>query len=215
MAYTSADIIAEMDAHSFSELTQAQKLYMINDAYYEICSLPYPFLESTFNGAFVAANDIPVITEANGTVNKIIAWVNTTNGYQLLPERLDTITKNYPNRLTDTGQPLYYYNIGSVWHVYPIPSAVSNFTVRYTVTPTELGAASTPLLPRAHCRLITLGALYRGYMLNDDMDIAPFYKKEFDAKLKVIQEDLWRTRFDRTEIITDTGSDYSPWDHYY
>src|SRR5690349_7050692 len=112
MAYTVANILAELQAHGFEDIDQAQLLYFINDAYYEFCAEPYPFLERTLTTTLIPGNaSIPLVDADSHTVDKILAISNDTLQYNLDPIRLQRLTKNYAGQLTQAGSPVYYYEI--------------------------------------------------------------------------------------------------------
>lgn len=217
MAYAVSDIIAEMSSHGFEDIDTTQLLRFINDAYWEFCSLPYPFLERTAQITLTAGTaTIPIVDSGGHTVNKIISIGNNTQRYALKPIRLDTLSKKFAGYLTDTGTPIYYYEINDVFFAYPVPSASDVLTVRYTITPTELGVGDTPIVPIQFRRIITNGALYKAYMMNDDVDIAQYFKREVQEHAAKVQEDLWRQQLDMPDYVEDTSVDNDGvWDTFY
>jgi hypothetical protein len=217
LAYGCTEILAELDNHGFEDIDQVQKMKFINDAYYEVCSIPYPFLERTSSFALTpGSNILSIPADPDGSVDSIMAVVNNTKGYSLQPQRQDILLKGYSANMSDTGNPMYYYAINGTWYLYVVPSSADTVTVRFTIMPNELTSSSTPIVPIWHRRLITLGALYRAYMMNDDSDIAMVFKKEMQDKMKLVQENLWRQQFDRTDIVYDLNNiDYSPYDYFY
>lgn len=216
MAYAVSDILNELTQHGFEDIDTAQLLRFINDAYYEFCSLPYPFLERSASVTLTPGSATMSIVDTDShIVNKIIAVSNNTQKYSLVPIRLGTLTKNYAGYLTDTGSPLYYYELNDVWSVYPTPTSADTLTVRYTITPKELGSSDTPIVPIQYRRIITNGALYKAYMMNDDVDIAQYYKKEVADKTRLVQEDLWRQQYDRPDYVTDTDEEWQYSERYF
>ena len=215
MAYTVTNILAELTAHGFEDIDAAQLLYFINDAYYEFCSAPYPFLERTVASTLTAGNaSIPIIDADSHTVSKILAISNDTQQYALEPTRLQRLTKNFSGQLTLPGAPVYYYEINDAWFHYPVNTAGDALTVRYLIMPKELGSTDTPVVPIAHRRVITNGALYRAYMMNDDVDIAQYFKKEVLDRTARIQEDLYSQQYDRPDYVVDTSDEYNYDDRY-
>lgn len=215
MAYGVTEILDEMDQHGFEDIDDVQKLKFINDAYYEICMFPYPWLYRTASVSVTAGSNAFTITDPGGhVVDKILGTSNDTNQYTLQPIRLDSLTKNFAGYLTQTGMPTYYYAINSSWFVYPVSDANYTFTVRYTIIPKELGAGDTPIVPIQHRRIITNGALYRAYMMNDDVDIAQYFLREVQNRTKIMQENSWVQQYDRPDYVVDSNDEYQYWDQY-
>lgn len=212
MAYTVADILVEMNSHGFEDIAPAQLLYFINDAYYELCSQPYPFLERSASVTMVSGSaTIPIVDADSHTVNKIISITNDTQGFALRPIRLDTLNKQFTGALTQAGAPAYYYRLNGAILGYPVNNTADTLTCQYTITPKELGIADTPVVPIQFRRIITNGALYRAYMMNDDVDIAQYFKKEVQEHTIKAQEDFYRIQTDQPDYMTDTDDDTQFW----
>lgn len=196
-----SDMLTEIRAHGFDDLDDTSLLGYLNDVYEDICALePWPFLESTATATVDASTG--KIT-APTDIRAILTIEDTTNSRPLDPLRLDEFTRRYGNQLTQTGDPIVYYFIGSDIYVWPIPSSPT-LTVRYLRLPAALTVTpdSAPILPRHH-RLLVLGALVLCYMREDDSENAALFESKFDKRMERARNDFWNRQFDRTETIQD------------
>ena len=193
-----------MSDHGFTDLTTARELEVLNDTYYEFCALEaWPFLEKTAS---------PTMTPGNATLstgwptdfNKVIYLVDTVQGIGLVPEEQETINKKYAYNLTLSGNPIYYYFVGSSPRLFPIPSNANTCVMAYTSVPAALALTTdVPVLPLQHHRVLLLGSLFKLYAMEDEPDTAAEFKALYEDKVEKIRADIWNRQFDRPRRIYD------------
>jgi hypothetical protein len=200
-----SEMLSEIRDHGFDDLTDTRILGFLNDTYEDVCSRePWPFLEAT---ASVTVNASGRVTDPTD-VGKVLAMSHTTSGMpNIHPIRLEQITQQAGDRLTETGDSVAYYFIGNELYLWPIPSSPS-IVLRYLRTPAALTVTpdSSPILPR-HQRVLVLGALVKCYALEDDPENAASFQQQFENRLLQMRTDLWTRQFDETEVMLDVEDD--------
>ena len=213
MAWALNDIKDAMKAHGFTDMLDSDMEAIINDAYFDVCSRDtWPFLEATATVNLAQGTSI-VPTPAD--FGSVIAVSLDSASIPLVPVRLDDITKRFTGMLTSTGLPMYYYFIGDQMNVYPVPDAVYSTTFRYLRIPTRLdttnpGTSDIPLLPDRHRRVILLGALVSANAMEDDTDLAAWFQGQYEHRLQLMTQDLWKKQWDRPEQMFGINDE---WDY--
>lgn len=209
MAYTAQDAVDEMRDHGFDDTTDTRLLSLLNDAQNDICSRePWPFLEATIDLTFTAGN--PIATNWPSNFNKALAVAKMdSSGGSLTPERLETLTKAYNNQLDVTGNPCWYYFIGSQLYVLPVPSASLTARMRYLKTPADvdLGSNQVFTVPVRHARCCTLVALANAYFMEDEPDMGAAFEQRAENRIAAMRNDLWMRQYDRPDRILDIDED--------
>lgn len=203
------EIIDELDDHGFEDTDTTRKLSVINDTVADTCSRePWPFLEDDAVLSFVASTAAPVLPS---DFRAALTIVVPSLGRVLQPERLDTIVKSNSASLDTVGVPYYYYFVGEEMRVLPVPATAYTGTLFYLRNHPELAAVdleSSILIPPRHHRLIVLGSLARLYAMEDDPDLALIFEKQYETRLRTMEQDVWKKQFDRPDRIVDLWSDW-------
>lgn len=211
------ELYDQMDLYGFDDFEDAQKLTLLNEAYFDIATRePWPFLESTV--AFTAPNGTTQITNqafANSptNVNSVLSFIDTTNDVVMMPERGDVIEKNY--RVNDmTTYPEHYYFVGEELFVYPAVSGATAYRLYYTRTPvgaTDATDTGAWFIPSRHHSIVLYGALVKAFLVNDDPQ-ATMFQNMFEARYQQMRNDLWIQQYDRTDRV-HVVSDAYDWNY--
>ena len=107
-----SDIFTQIQDHGFTDLTNPQLFFMLNDVIQDFCSLePWPFLEKTVTTTFTVSSAIQFA--ATTDIKQVLMLNNTTTLVNIIPERADTVLKTYgvysPNLV---GTPTLYFTDG-------------------------------------------------------------------------------------------------------
>ncbi len=200
----------ELDLFGFDDLEDAQKLTLLNEAYFDIVTRePWPFLEkvttiSVPSGVSQITNN-SLVTDELTDVNSVLSFTDDTHNLTMMPERADMVEKNY--MASDaTGVPSVYYFIADDLFVYPVTNGVTSYRVYYTRIPTAATTTSdTFMIPARHHSIIVYGALVKAFLVNDDPQAAVF-QNLFESRYQQMRADVWMNQYDRTErvhIISD------------
>lgn len=208
-----SEIIQELNNHGFEDTDSTQKMLVINDTLWDIESRePWPFLEKTTTLNFNGSSEIPTNMP---TDFKAVMWLyDTVNAVTLQPERLSTIRDRFGASLTQVTDPLMYYFVGSSMRLYPVPpSATGRYRLDYFATQPELTSSDVEasiLLPKRHHRIISLGALWRLYKLEDDPENAQQFQEDYEGRITTMREDLFRRQHQRADqiFVTDEDDEY-------
>lgn len=198
---TLAEMITDIKAAGFDDMTDATALSLIDRAHKKICARePFPFLEVKVNAAFTGGQ---ITTPAR--LRAIFSLTNQTAGYPLRPVRLDVLQRNRPLQ-TDTGEAKWYYDLGGNFHVYPATSLADTYHVFGMQDPDTIDSTTDDalvLVPNRQHELIILDVISRAAIREDDPETASFYKGEFEDLYQRSREALWRKQYDRPDIIED------------
>lgn len=204
----SAAMLSILDDHGFGDTATARKVEALQATVDEICARePWPFLEKQ-NSTFSLSTSTPTMpTDFRAALSLIIPSV----GQVVVPERLDTITKNYPSSLTATGVPFNYYFVANQLTLLPAPDTTYTALLTYLCTHptiTSTSAETVFLIPPRHHRLIVTGTLVKLYMMEDDADLAQGFASEFERLMAVMESDVWKKQYDRTDRVVDVWDDW-------
>lgn len=210
-----SDIVTELNNTGFTDVSDQQKTFVINDTVWEIeTTEPWPYLEKSvalnFDGVVPTPSNLPT------DFNKVKFMVDTTIGVTIWPERVETVRDRYSqNFLTQTGtNPFLYYQWGNTLKLYPIPPAsTGRFYMDYIATQPALTTASLEaaiLLPPRHHRTITLGAAYKLFAMDDDLENASAWQSMYNDKIGAMREDLFRKQYQRPDQIFMVDADDDP-----
>lgn len=203
------DILDEIDLAGFDDLDETDKLDKINQAVKAITNKePWAFRE-VFEDIDAAASVDP----ATGAVDYgdltyefggLMDIVNTgASGYSIKWVRRDAHFKDRSADLTRTGTPYNYFFTGKQLYLYPIPTS-GTFRITYLAHQGSLAAADTEtdiLLPAQWHEIITLGALYRLNMREDDPENASMFKSAYDEMAELMRQDLEKVQWDSPDSI--------------
>lgn len=209
-----AAIQTDCSNHGFSDISTADFLVHLNDAYQDINSLEaWPYLEKTLSTSFAAtAAQFAAVTD----IKQVLSIINTQDGYALTPVRADVFYKDYANALTQTNaDPYLYYTAGvnatapnglaiSVW---PVP-AIQTCQLRYLYIPPMFTLTTDiPVIPQRFHRILTWATLMSLYQMEDDTDASGRMQMLMDRHLARMRDDLWSQNYDRNDTIADVGDD--------
>lgn len=225
----------ELELYGFEDFEDSQKLLLLNEAYLDIVTRePWPFLEKvlefkipsgttqiTTGGSFWVVTSsnthtiAPTLYELNNNLvtkynlNSVLSFVDQSNDIVMLPERSDTMEKNY-RVLDPSGTPDRYYFVGDDLFVYPAVSGDTTYRLYFLQTPvatTETLDTSGFLIPSRHHSLIVYGALVKAFLVNDDPQAAVF-QNAFESRYQQMRNDIWMNQYDRTDRIHVLSDSY-------
>lgn len=210
-----SDILSELSDHGFTDTGTPRKVAAINDTIQDICSREaWPFLEKTITLAFGGSS--PVASNFPTDFRAALKLTDTTTGRTLSWARLDDFDESVATTAAQAtaGSPTTYYFIGSALYVWPVPPATTTLRLRYLSIPADVtestdDATLSTIIPRRHHRVITLGALWKLYDMEDDPDLAARFEGHFENRMSTMRNDLWRLQYDATDQvhIIDTDMD--------
>ena len=205
-----SDMYKEFSLYGFDDLTDSQKLLLLNESYFDIVTRePWPFLESLVTLTVPAATSKVTNNSFSGSptdVNSVLSLVDVTNNIVVVPERTDVVQKNY---FLDKAVafPDRYYFVGDDLYLYPATSASTKYNLFYTRIPTEaITTSDTFMIPSRHHSVIIYGALVKAYLVNDDPQAAMF-QNMFESRYQQMRNDVWMNQYDRTDrihVLTDS-----------
>lgn len=200
-AITLNDMITEMRNHGFEDLDTATLTSLLNDAYEDVWGRePWPFREGQADVTLTAGTASVTTPSDFGKVASIMVKDMGTN---LEPMRREDIGKQFPGRLDEQDQPIWYYFIGNQLYVYPVPDTTYTLTIFYLKDFTPMSnPTDSPALPSNH-RIVVLGALVSAYDMEDDNDVALRFQSRFEARLQTVREEWWMEQYDRPQTQTD------------
>jgi hypothetical protein len=209
------EMFDEMDLYGFDDFEDAQKLTLLNEAYFDIVTRePWPFLETVTNvsvpsGVSQITNNASVAPLLSD-VNSVLSFIDLTHNAVMTPERGDVIEKNY--RVNDLTQfPEVYYFVGEELFIYPGADGATTYRLFYTRTPVPATTSSDVFfIPSRHHSIIVYGALVKAFLVNDDPQAAAF-QNMFEQRYQQMRNDSWIQQYDRTDrihVVSD-GYDWS------
>lgn len=209
-----ADLIAIIDLHGFEDSEEDDKVSVLNDTLQEVCTRePWPFLE-TF-----ADIDASTDVDADGLVDlgmsapalaSVLDIINTANnGRTVHWTRRDEHFKAQAANLSQTGDPYKYYFVGNDLYLWPIPTS-GTFRITYLQVQGDIDADMDDtdiLLPARHLRLLAIGAIAKLHAQEDDPENAALFESQFEKKLQLMRQDVYKKQWDRPDSIQVTDED--------
>lgn len=199
-----SEILTQLTSHGFEDTSTDDKVAAINDALWDIESRePWPFLEKTtqlsFNGSSPTPSNMP-------TDFKAALWIyDNTNGVSIWPERASTIRDTANTQINLVSDPQAYYFVGNTIKFWPVPGAATNrYQMDYIATQPAITSTSVEadiLLPKRHHKVITLGALWQLYKMEDDPENGNMFQIDYENKINLMAEDLFRRQYQRADRI--------------
>lgn len=199
-------LIAVLDGHGFADTSTTDKVNIINDVIWDICTREsWPFLEKSLSLTFDGTNALP--TNWPTDFAQVINLVDTINGFQLHPVRIEELRSAFPMVLNQTGIAYYYYFLSNQLFVYPIPPASQTLLMVYEYIPAALTSTSVesaiPIPPRWHSTIWN-GALAQLYDREDDPELSVKFETRFEKKLQLLRYQAFRRQIDSTDTIQIT-----------
>jgi hypothetical protein len=213
----------QMSLYGFDDFEDSNKLLLLNEAYYDICTRePWPFLEKQLNitvpngQKLVTNNTVVTNTDTNvstsiGDLDSVLSLIDVSNRVVMVPERLDVIEKNYVvNNLSVF--PERYYFINEDMYLYPETRGDTNYILTYLAKPVAIKDTGSDtdsnsfLIPARHHSVLVYGALVKAFLVNDDPQAAAF-QNMFEQRYQQMRNNLWLNQYDRTDrihVLTDS-----------
>jgi len=211
---TVQEIMDILDLHGFEDIEDDDKVSVINDVLQEICTRePWPFLEVMVD--LDASTDVDSATGevdlgSNPELASVLDIINTdSEGRSIRWIRRDEHFKRNAANLDLTGIPYKYFFVGDALYLYPIPTD-GNFRLTYLQVQEEVDdndTASAILLPSRHHRVIALGAIYKLHSQEDDPENAAMFQGQFENKLQLMRQDLFKKQWDSPDSILVTDEE--------
>jgi len=227
------ELFDEMELYGFEDFEDAQKLTLLNEAYFDIVTRePWPFLEKVVS--FIVPSGVSQITSGSTfkvrasnnkldnslsnpvliafdeyTVNSVLSFIDTTNEIVMTPVRGDTMEKNY--RFDDpTGTPCKYYFVGDDLFLYPAVNGDTTYRLYFLRLPVAATSATDTgawFIPERHHSVVLYGALVKAFLVNDDPQAAAF-QNMFESRYQQMRSDVWMNQYDRTDHIHVLSDSY-------
>lgn len=192
---TKARTITELDVADVADSTI--DLYA-KDGYDRIIALErrWPFFESSTTLSTVAGQrDYPISAIGSGDLREVVSLLVGSTGTRLKLISYDQGEEAFLAGMADqSGEPRYWSVWGSSIQLWPKPDAVYQVTVRGYRKPNgwhESDALEIDCDERFHRALIyyTVAQLYQ---LQEDAEMARFYRQTFDEVVRLVQSDIMR-----------------------
>jgi hypothetical protein len=204
------EILSELTDHGFEDTSDARKVALVNDTYFDLCSREaWPFLEKQATLNFTGS-DTPSNLPAD--FSKLISLVNPTTGQVIQAIRSDDFANRFTLYAADVADPIRYYFIGSNLRVNPVPPSGTTLKINYIANPVELNDTSVEtdiLVPARHQRTLVLGALAKLYLMEDDPELSAAFNAMFEGRIQTMRADLWSRDF-APDFIHNTDPDVDP-----
>ncbi len=214
-------MMSELDDHGFDDVSDTRQVAVINDVIWDCYGREaWPFLEAqislTFSGSSGAPTNWPTATFRAALGLQWTTGSGSNQGMPLEYIRYDDFLKKYGSQTGATGSPKLFYFIASTLYVFPTPRSTDVVSMAYVLSPAAVTSATTEatlLLPKEfHRSVIVNGALYKLYAMEDDVDIAPFFKNEYESAMARMREFVWKKQYSNNDVIHPVDADDLGWD---
>jgi hypothetical protein len=203
------EILSELDDHGFVDTATPRKLSKLNQVYKSVSARKaWPFLETALNLTFNGSSPIP--TNAPSDIRTVTGVHRAAESAGISHRRLSDI------RVKDetlVGDPIHFYFIGSTLNFWPVPPSGTTLTLDYIKRPVNLadgGSEASILIPTSYHGLLVDGTLYKLYIMEDDPELATFFKGEFNERLGELY-----TEFEKQTVTPDVIAMVDPEDYDY
>jgi len=195
------DFIQSMRNHGFTDTDTATLTELLNDAYEDVWGREaWPFRDAQTTETTTAGNATLTLPTDFGKATSLVIDDLAVN---LIPKRHDELLHQFSGDLTYSGLPIYYYFVGNVLKLYPVPDAVYTVTIAYVKKFTPLTSGTDePALPSNH-RIVLLGALASAYDMEDDTDLAVRFEGRFENRMQTVREEWWMQQYDKPDLVHD------------
>lgn len=137
--------------------------------------------------------------------------MRTDTGQKLQPLNLAEADQSMSLQLTQRGDPVYYYFLGTQLRVSQIPAAASNLIrmryIRKQAALVQGDIESAILVPKEHHEVLLLGTLVKLYDLEDDTDLSVRFQQLYEKALQDMRSSVWMRQYDRPDHIVITDRD--------
>lgn len=200
-------IFGEIIDHGFDDITDTRKLSVIQDTVWQIEALKmWPFLGTVWTLSFDGINPYPSNWASLSPAFRASKRLkDLSNGRRIMPVRDEELEDAVGNNYSQTGDPLYYYFIGTQLNVWPIPPATTTMRLTGAQWSTALTTTSPEsaflIPPQFHRGLIVNGALSRLYAMEDDTELAPLFQSYQSDAMDMAVEALFKQQYDRADRV--------------
>lgn len=197
------DLIAEVQLAGYDDYLAAEIVELLNDVLQTFATVYVcDYYRSTATVSVTASSSTLSLPADTFAVRKIY---DPSTGNVLVPIDKDDLVLRFGGQLTDTGDPVYYYQEGAGYKCSPICSTTRNVTVDYSRIPAAMAVGGSTIdLPVQHKRMLVLGAIVECAILEGDLDMAPGYEAAFDKKVqKVLRAMATENKLDRPDHVHD------------
>lgn len=166
----------------------------------------WPFLQKSASLVTVAnQREYPLASIESGAFSDIVSIFDTsTVGTRLTLISHDDGEATWGGTPEQTGRPLHY----SIWeqklNLWPKPAGAYTLTIRGFRKPLNWSANTTTEVdadPRLHQALVYY-ALAQVYQLQEDIELATFYRSSFDENVRLVAADIMKPSSHRPVILS-------------
>lgn len=212
---TPANMVTEINDYGFEDIASARMYAILNQALREITQQePWPWRETSATLTFAGGSATPVSVTR---LSQPLVITNPSTGRRIQPMRSEDFQKRFPANLTDAGEPELYYFDGYTIKFYPVPPSSVTLTMRYLQYQADVtsgSAESDVLLPERYHWLPIFLTLSRLYARDDDLELAQFFREDYDRLLNTMKNDLWmRSQYDRPDTVMVVDADDWTYDY--
>lgn len=209
---TVQEIMDALDLHGFEDIEDDDKVDVINDVIWEICSRdPWPFLEvmEDIDAADVDEAGKVTLTDGFTAILDVINTDTSADRGKLQWIRRDEHFSRNSSSLTESGTPYKYFFVGDSLYVWPVPDT-ANLRVTYLKAHEAVTSASGEadiLIPARHHRAILMGAVYKLHSQEDDPENSAMFKSLYDERVIMMRKELFIKQYDRPDSILVVDDD--------
>ena len=181
----------------------------IKDGFERIIALErrWPSYQKTFNLSTVAGQRAyPMNAIGDGNLREVISLVDTSAvGNRLEFISYDDAEAVWVGSYDQTSRPLYYTFWEDQIHLWPKPDAVYPLVVRGYRKSNDWSSSDSTQVDadaRLHQSLVYYGVA-QIYQLQEDVELATFYRKTFDEAVRLAVSDIMRPSSQRPFAVSD------------
>lgn len=207
-----ADMLSVLDDHGFIDTDEATKLAYLNDAITDFCAREaWPFLEAQPATLQFDGTDSAPSVGMPTNFRAALSISDASTGRLIMPERIETLEGAQANLTLMTGDPQFFYFIGTEINFAPIPPASFTARLRYVQYHPEItdsSDASSILVPQRLWMVLVFGALIRLYDQDDDPESSARFETHFETRIMSIRNEIWQRQFNQPDHIVMPDLDY-------
>lgn len=197
-ALTFQDLQNEVLAHGFDSSTYLTRVKRwLNEGQWAAIRRA-PQLSSLISTSLTTTGGTPYVTLASLTGFVAVAnLVDNELGCELTPMSMPWLDQLGNQRTTNllSGRPTFfgvvYTSAANKLSLWPVPDQAYTLLLRYLALPTEMSAnGDAPTIPDAHTDLLVSYAIYRAYRSENDVEMATYFKGEYESELRLLQDEM-------------------------
>lgn len=180
----------------------------VKDGYQRMIALErrWPFFQKSYSLSTVADQQGYTISAiGSGDIREITSIVDTTAGGNRLTLVAHEDAEAVWNGTSDlSGRPLHFSLWESKVYLWPTPNAVYSLSLRGYRKPVDWTANTTTEVDadeRLHQALVYY-AVAQVYQLQEDMELATFYRGSFDENVRLVANDIMRPSSHRPMVLS-------------